>query len=120
MDSSAPYGLVGWDCITPSNSSSAYLGRFTYGYQLDYMNSSSGSYVSNPSQAFHYAFYSNSLTDTALTRDTLTEWIYSYKDKYTVSNYLDCKDGNQDYSIRYITCYYSFYSHTNGAFIYCY
>ncbi len=93
MDSDAPYGLVGWDCITPTNSSSAYLGRFTYGYKLDNMTHSTSG-ISNPSQAFHYAFYSDKgLSDTVLDRKTLTDWIYTYKDKYSVDSFLDCKDG---------------------------
>lgn len=92
-DSDAPYGLFGWDCITPSGSSSAYLGRFTYGFMLDNMTHNT-SYVSNPSQSFHYAFYSDKpITETFLDSDVLSDWIYSYKDKYNVSRYLDCKGG---------------------------
>lgn len=93
VDSTAPYGLFGWDCITPSNSSSSNLGRFTYGYELDNMNSGTSSWVESPSQAFHYAFFTDkSLTETYIDSDRLSEWIYLYKDEYDVENFLDCKD----------------------------
>lgn len=91
-DTSSPYCIFGWDNITPTNSSSAYLGRFNYGYELNKINSDS--YVKNASSAFHYAFHSDkSITEAVVDSETLTDWIYTYKDKYDVDSFLDVKDG---------------------------
>lgn len=86
-DSAAPYGLFGYDCITPESSSSSHLGRYTYGYALDAMKSGTGSWVKNPSQAFHYVFYTDkAITSAKVSKTTLTDWIYTYKDKYDVTD----------------------------------
>lgn len=95
FDSDAPYGLFGWDCITPSTSDSSSNGRYTYGYSLDRMKSGVASWVKNDSAAFYYAFFTDkSITKANVHSKTLTDWIYTYKDKYSVTGFLDCKNAN--------------------------